>query len=119
MNGFFDFIGRVLRGVFSLALGLAALVFVLSLLLASLVVVLGASLWALLTGRSPRPVAMFSRFRQSSQRFAPTWPPRSGGQGHSARPSAGDVVDVQATEVPDAPAAGRDAGPDRMARASR
>jgi hypothetical protein len=97
MNAITDFLGRVLSVAFKLALGLAGLVFLLSLLLASLVVVLGMSLWALLTGRKPAPVMVFERFRQTSQRYA---------QGAWVRPSAsagsrGDVVDVQAHEVPD------------------
>jgi hypothetical protein len=118
MNGFFDFFGRVLRGVLRLALGLAGVVFLLSLLLATLVVVLGVSLWALLTGRKPTPAVVFSRFRQSSQRYRQgVWP------GSEPRQPMGDVVDVQATEVPDKPAAERDkaprSGPDTMARVWR
>jgi len=102
MNPITDFVGRVLSVVLKLALGLAGLVFLLSLLLASLVVVLGLSLWALLTGRKPAPVMVFERFRQTSQRYAHgAWVrrPESGAAG--AAP--GDVVDVQAHEVPDAP----------------
>lgn len=114
MNGLFDFFGRVLRGVIRLALALAALVFVLSLLLASLVVVVGVSLWSLVTGRKPAPAVVFSRFRQTSQRYTQgVWP---GG----VRKPLGDVVDVEATEVPDAPAPAREpgarSGPDHTAR---
>ena len=95
MNGITDFLARVLRGVLKLALALAATVFVLSFLLAALVLVLVASLLSLLTGRKPAPVVMFNRMRARSQRFTRgAW---------SGRP-AGDVVDVQATEVPDGPA---------------
>ena len=117
MNGLFDFFGRVLRGVLRLVLALAALVFVLSLLLAALVMVVGVSLWALVTGRKPAPAVVFSRFRQTSQRYTQgVWP---GGAGRVRRPM-GDVVDVEATEVPDAPAASREqgsrSGPDTMAR---
>lgn len=117
MNGLFDFFGRVLRGVLKLALALAALVFVFSLLLAALVVVLGVSLWALVTGRKPAPAVVFSRFRQTSQRYTQgVWP---GGTGGVRRPT-GDVLDVEATEVPDAPAAAREpgsrSGPDTTAR---
>lgn len=114
MNGLFDFFGRVLRGVLRLVLAMAALVFVFSLLLAALVVVVGVSLWALVTGRKPAPAVVFSRFRQTSQRYTQgVWP------GGVRRPM-GDVVDVEATEVPDAPAASREqssrSGPDTMAR---
>lgn len=123
MNGLFDFFGRVLRGVLRLVLVLAALAFVFSLLLVALVAVLGVSLWALLTGRKPAPAVVFSRFRQTSQRYTQgVWPGGAGG----VRQPMGDVVDVEATEVPDAsaPSAGRDAaaprsGPDTMARVLR
>jgi hypothetical protein len=117
MNGLFDFFGRVLRGVLRLVLVLAALVFVFSLLLAALVVVVAVSLWALLTGRKPAPAVVFSRFRQTSQRYTQgVWPNGAGG----VRRPMGDVVDVQATEVPDAPAPAREpgsrSGPDTMAQ---
>lgn len=117
MNGLFDFFGRVLRGVLRLVLVLAALAFVFSLLLVALVAVLVVSLWALLTGRKPAPAVVFSRFRQTSQRYTQgVWP---GGAGGVRRPM-GDVVDVEATEVPDAPAASREqgsrSGPDTVAR---
>ncbi|MDO9433817.1 hypothetical protein [Hydrogenophaga sp.] len=125
MNELFDFFGRVLRGVFKLALGLAGLLFLLSLLLATLVVVAGVTLWSLLTGRKPAPAVLFTRFRQSSQRYSQGgWP---GGAGVPRQPM-GDVVDVQATEVPDAQPATPDAqrtekaprsGPDGMARVMR
>jgi hypothetical protein len=117
MNGLFDFFGRVLRGVLRLVLALAALVFVFSLLLATLVVVVGVSLWALVTGRKPAPAVVFSRFRQTSQRYTQgVWPSSTG----DVQRPMGDVVDVEATEVPDAPAASREpgsrSGPDTMAR---
>ncbi|MDP3810951.1 MAG: hypothetical protein Q8Q78_08105 [Hydrogenophaga sp.] len=118
MNGLFDFFARLVRGVLKLVLGVAALVFVLSLLLATLVVVLGVSLWALITGRKPAPVMVFNRFRQTSQRYTQgVWPGRGPG---AAQP--GDVVDVQAHEVPDAPAprgAAPRSGGDPMARVIR
>lgn len=102
MNGFIDFLGRVLRGVLKLVLGLALIVFVLSLLLAALVVVLGVSLWALVTGRKPAPVMVFNRFRQTSRRYTEgVWPGRAG----TGRPMD-DVVDVQAREVSGPPAGG-------------
>jgi hypothetical protein len=122
MNGFSDFLGRVVSGIFKLALGLALAVFVLSLLLAVLVVVLVASLWALVTGRKPAPVVMFNHFRQTSQRYAGgVWPGRAGA-GHPAARGAdlGDVVDVQAHEVPEPAAPGTTGAPrsgnDPMAR---
>lgn len=98
MNGITDFFARLLRGVFKLLLVVAALVFVLSFLLAAVFIVLVVSLWSLITGRKPAPVVMFSRMREQSQRYTQgVWP------GRTTRP-AGDVVDVDATEVPEAPA---------------
>ena len=98
MNSITDFFARLLRGVFKLLLVAAALVFVFSFLLAALFIVLGVSLWSLITGRKPAPVVMFSRMREQSQRYTHgVWP------GRTTRP-AGDVVDVDATEVPEAPA---------------
>lgn len=98
MNGITDFFARLLRGVFKLLLVAAALVFVFSFLLAALFIVLVVSLWSLITGRKPAPVVMFSRMREQSQRYTQgVWP------GRTTRP-AGDVVDVDATEVPEAPA---------------
>lgn len=121
MNGLFDFFGRVLRGVLRLVLVVASLIFVFSLLLAAIVVMLGVSLWALVTGRKPAPAVVFSRFRQTSQRYTQgVWPGSATGD---ARRSAADVVDVEATEVPDAAANRREpgarSGPDTMARVLR
>lgn len=112
MNQILEFFARLVRGVLKLALGLVALVFVLSLLLATLVVVLALSLWAIVTGRKPAPAVVFSRFRQTSQRYTQgMWPP-----GGAGRPM-GDVVDVQATEVPEpVEAPQRRNGSDPMAR---
>jgi hypothetical protein len=99
MNVFTDFLARLLRGVFKLVLVLAAVVFVLSFLAAALVVVLVASLLSLLSGRKPAPVVMFSRMRANSQRYTQgVWP------GRPDQP-AGEVVDVEVTEVPDSPGA--------------
>lgn len=99
MNVFTDFLARLLRGVFKLVLVLAAVVFVFSFLAAALVVVLVASLLSLLSGRKPTPVVMFSRMRANSQRYTQgVWPGRPG-------QPAGEVVDVEVTEVPDSPGA--------------
>ena len=96
MNAVADFLGRALRGLLKLALLVAALVFVVSFLLAALVVVLAMSLWALVTGRKPTPLVVWGRLREQSQRYTQAvWPQRPG----AAPP--GDVVDVQATEVPE------------------
>ena len=95
MNELTDFLGRVLRGLIKLTLVLAAGVFVVSFLLAAVVVVVLVSLWSLITGRKPAPVVMFSRMRERSQRYTQgmsqgVWP---------GREPAGEVVDVDATEV--------------------
>lgn len=96
MTRFTDFLARVLRGLFKLMLVLAATVFVVSFLLAALLGVLIASLIALVTGRKPAPVVMFSRLREQSQRYTQgVWPGRGS-------PPAGDVVDVDVTEVREA-----------------
>lgn len=120
MDAFFDFLSRVISGVFKLALGLAALIFMLSLLLASLVLVVGVSLWALVTGRKPAPVMAFERFRQTSQRYAQgAWVRRpTGTNGGTAAASRGDVVDVQAHVVPDdaSPRPSPKSGPEPMGR---
>lgn len=122
MNGFTDFLGRVFSGIVKLVFGLALAVFVLSLLLAVLAVVLVASLWALVTGRKPAPVVMFNHFRQTSQRYAGgVWPGRTGAGNPAARGAdLGDVVDVQAHEVPEPATPGKAGAPrsgnDPMAR---
>jgi hypothetical protein len=116
MNPVFDFFSRVLRGALMLAMGAAALLFLISLLLASVVVVAGVSLWALLTGRKPAPVMVFQRFRQSSQRYAQgAWGTRApfarSGAASSGPAGRGDVVDVQAHEVPDGSPRGHGGAP--------
>ncbi len=91
-----DFLGRLIAGAIKLVLVLAATVFVISFLLAALVVVVLVSLWSLITGRKPAPVVMFTRMREQSQRYTQgVWPGAARGE------PPGEVVDVQATEVPD------------------
>lgn len=119
MNGFTDLLSRALRGVLSLVLGLGLALLALSLLLAALVVVLGMTLWALITGRKLAPVMVFQRFRQASQQYAGgAWPGRTGRPTPPGRDL--DVVDVQAHEVPEAPASPGSTrpGPDTLRRAS-
>ncbi len=82
-----NFFARLLRGMLKLLFGLAIDVFLFGLLLAVLVMMLGVTLGSLLTGRRPAPLAVFSQFRQTSQRYTQ------------------DVVDVQAHEVADTPKA--------------
>lgn len=120
MNGFTDFLSRVVSGIIKLVFGLALAIFVLSLLLAVLVVVLVSSLWALLNGRKPTPVVMFQHFRQASQRYTGgVWPGRPGAGRAAGRGTVeGDVVDVQAHEVhePTAPGAAPRATSDPVVR---
>ena len=98
MTFFTDLIAALVRGVFKLALLVAALVFIASVLVAGVVVALLTALWSLLTGRKPAVVTHFMRFRQASQQFRPGgW----SGQGGRAPAMSADVVDVQAHEVPD------------------
>jgi len=97
MNAFTDLLGRLLAGAIKLLLVLAASVFVVSFLLAALVAVVLVSLWALVTGRKPAPVVLFTRMREQSQRYTQgVWP----GAARGGPPA--DVVDVQATEVSEA-----------------
>jgi type IV secretory pathway TrbD component len=96
MNVVSQFVAAVLRTVLKLGLLAAALVFVASLLIVALISIVFVLLKALVTGRKPEFVTSFQRFNQARQQF------RRGGAAASA--SAGDVMDVQAREVPnDAP----------------
>lgn len=115
MNAISDFLTRLLSVALKLLLVLAAAVFVVSLLLAAMLVVLAVSVWALLTGRKPTPAVIFGRFRDTSDRVTRgVWPNRHRPEG-PGRPG-GDVVDVQAHEVPDKPedgAGGKAPGSDK------
>lgn len=107
MTGFLEFVGRLLRGALRLALALALAVFVLSLLAATLLVLLGVTVWSLLTGRKPAAATILHRFRQTSQRYTQgVWTRGDAAAGRSM----GDVVDVPAREVPDAPGGASAAG---------
>ena len=99
-----NFFARILRGMLKLLFGLAIAAFLLALLLAVLAMMLGVTLGSLLTGRRPAPLTAFSQFRQTSQRYTQgVWPGDAapGADSHAA----GDVVDVQAHEVPNMPEA--------------
>lgn len=100
MNDLAALPGRLLRGVFKLALGLALAVLLVSLLLASLVLVLGVSLWSLITGRKPAPVVMFARMRERSQHMAQgVWRTDRAPMRGRRTADGVDVVDVQAREI--------------------
>jgi hypothetical protein len=101
MNSFTNFLGRLLAGAIKLLLVLAAGVFVVGFLLVVLVAVVLVSLWSLVTGRKPAPVVLFARMREQSQRYAQgVWP------GATRNKPPADVVDIQATDVTDAPQRG-------------
>jgi hypothetical protein len=76
------------RGLLRAALALFGLVLMLAALLMGAMLALGLTVWALLRGRRPPPA-----------RFAWRGFPPPGGRG-SARPAAGEVVDIEAREVP-------------------
>ncbi|MEZ5705057.1 MAG: hypothetical protein R3E56_06930 [Burkholderiaceae bacterium] len=99
MNDLSAFLNRVFAGLLKLVLLVAASIFVVSFLIAALVVVAAVSLWSLITGRKPAPMVMFGRMREQSQRYSQGMQGRWTGAGRQA--PAGDVVDVQATEVVD------------------
>jgi hypothetical protein len=79
-----------------LLLGIGALVLLLSSLVLGLLLTLVVVPWALLRGRRPGPV----RFSWHSTQRAPGWG-RPGGFRHT--PAQGDVVDVEARELPSPP----------------
>ena len=91
-------ISALVSFVVRIVLGVIGLLFVLGLLAVALMTVLGLTLWSLLRGRRPN-VDMAARFAQAY----------GGGAGFNAgrRPNirprnAGEVVDVEVREVPDA-----------------
>jgi uncharacterized membrane protein YgcG len=92
----------VLRGVLRLALLVFTVSLIISLIFVAIVATVFTVLWALLTGRKPAAYTTFTRFRQSAQQFRPGSWASGGGSGFSNAPK-GDVVDVQVTEVPNAP----------------
>ncbi|MDR7308591.1 hypothetical protein [Rhodoferax saidenbachensis] len=96
METLLNFVAQVLRRVFKLVLVVWVSLFALALLSLAVTAALLTVLWSLLRGRKPALFTTFTRFRQASQQFS------AGGwnrQGGFARPTAEDVVDVQANEV--------------------
>ena len=92
-------VAGVLRGVLRLALLVFTVSLLISLIFVALVATVFTVLWSLLTGRKPAAYTTFMRFRQSAQQFRQGGWPARGGSG-SAGATQGDVVDVQANEVP-------------------
>lgn len=98
-----DFVARLLRTLFMLALGVFVVALALFLLGVTLALVLVSLLWGLLTGRRPTARASWARFQQSAastvwQRYrqGAGWP-----QGGTPGPRADttDVVDVDYREA--------------------
>ena len=81
-----------------LVLGVAGFIFMLSLLLAGLIALVLLMLWSLLHGR--RPVLGMPRFSMPPGR---QWGfPNAASRRGPVNPDAGEVVDVQVREIPDA-----------------
>ena len=92
-------LGRILRFVLKLVLGLLAAVVVISLLTVALIVVLFSLIRSFITGRKSESAMVFSRF----QKFSPKgiWPVASPA-GAARKPSTADqVVDVEVREIRD------------------
>lgn len=90
-------VSQLLSFVFKFLLGLFAVIFAVSLLVAGLFVVALSLLRALFTGQKAAPSAVFGRFQRFSHQNM--WPDRSS-RGRPDSPSAGEVVDVDAREIP-------------------
>lgn len=90
-------VSQLLSFAFKFLLGLFAAIFAVSLLVAGMFVVALSLLRALFTGQKPAPTAVFGRFQRFSHQDM--WPGRSA-RGKPASPGAGEVVDVEAREIP-------------------
>lgn len=93
-------VSQLLIFLLKLVLGVFAAIFAVSLLAAALVVVALSLLASLFTGRKPAPAMVFGRFR----RFSPQgmWPGGAAPKDPaSAKPGTGEIVDVEAREIPD------------------
>ena len=91
-------LGQLLRFVLKLLLVALGLVFAVSLLAAALVMVVVSLLKSLITGKKLAPAVVFGRF----QKFAPSamWPGAAPRDAAGQSPAAGQVVDVEAREIP-------------------
>lgn len=90
-------VSKLLSFTFKFLLGLFAIIFAVSLLVAGLFVVALSLLRALFTGQKAAPATVFGRFQRFSHQNI--WPGRSS-RGKPDSPSAGEVVDVEAREIP-------------------
>ncbi|CAN5262113.1 hypothetical protein BH10PSE16_BH10PSE16_27670 [soil metagenome] len=91
-------LNQVFRFILKLVLGLSAAVIAVGLLLLALTVFALSLLKSLITGRKPAPIMAFARFQEFSQQGM--WPGSHARQG-SAKAASGQVVDVEAREIPD------------------
>ncbi len=92
-----SFPGRAAGWLLRLVLGVAGAVLAVSLLVAGVLVALFVVVRALLTGRKPAFIVAFNQFRRSPLDARRPW----------SRPGmrSGDVVDVEARELAESPAA--------------
>lgn len=90
-------LGRLFRFILKLVFVASAAVLALGLLLVALTVFVLSLLKSLVTGRKAEPLAAFSRFQQFSQQRV--WPGSPARQ-PSSRAASGQVVDVEAREIP-------------------
>lgn len=88
---------KLIRGFFLLWLALL----VVSVLLLGVVAAILSTVWSLLRGRKPALFTTFMRFRQASSQFQDAMRrPYSANSGPYPPAGVGDVVDVQAKELP-------------------
>ena len=99
METFSVLVTGVLRALFRLAVLVFTLSLIISLIFLAIVATVFTVLWSLLTGRKPAAYTTFMRFRQTAQQFRQGGWAARGGPGFASAPQ-GDVVDVQAHEVP-------------------
>lgn len=93
-----NLLSQIVALAVKLVLGVAGFIFMLSLLLAGLIALVLLMLWSLLRGR--RPVLGMPRFSMPPGR---QWGfPNAASRRGMANQNAGEVVDIQVREIPDA-----------------
>ena len=92
-------VSMIFRFVVKLVFGLSAAVLAVGLLLVALTVFALSLLKSLITGRKPAPLVAFSRFRAFQQQQQGMWP-GAPGRPASTKTASGQVVDVEAREIP-------------------
>ena len=93
-------LSMIFRFILKLVFGLSAAVLAVGLLLVALTVFALSLLKSLITGRKPAPLMAFARFRAFQQQQQGVWPGAPGGRA-SPKAASGQVVDVEAREIPD------------------